>query len=88
MKNSHLSEKLENRPELMETIDREKVMKALGKLGFISDYESKYVTILRNSRFPFKRIALPTINSIHIELLKLYAADLGIPVNHLLNLLK
>lgn len=88
MKNSHLNEKLEDRPEVMETLERANVIKAFGKLGFISDYESKYVTIFRNSQFPFKRIALPAIKSIHIELLKLYASDLSIPINHILNLTK
>ncbi len=88
MKNSHLNEKLDNRPAIMDTIDREKVVKAFGKLGFMSDYESKYITILRNSQFPFKRITLPTTKSIHIELLKLYADDLGIPINHILHLIK
>lgn len=85
MKNFHLSEKIENRPELREHVDRETVIKSLQNLGFLNDYETKHITILRNSRFPFQRISIPSVKFLHMELLKLYAADLEIPVIYLIN---
>lgn len=87
MKNSQLSEKLESNPSVSDTFEREKVIKAFKRMGFIIDYEARYVSVLRNSNFPFQRVVLPTINSINIELLKLHANDLGFPVDHLINLI-
>lgn len=85
MKNFHLSEKIENRPELMEQVDRETVMKSLQNLGFLKDYETRHVTVLRNTRFPFQRIVIPSAEYLHMELLKLYANDFEISVQYLVN---
>jgi len=85
MKNFHLSKKIEDRPELMEQEDRETVIKSLRNLGFLSDYETKHVTVLRNTRFPFQRIVIPSAKYLHVELLKLYANDLEISVRYLIN---
>ena len=81
MKNFQLGEKVKNKR--LKTFEREKVLKAFSRMGFVSDYEAKYVTVLRNSNFPFQRVAIPTTKTIHIELLKLYAQDLGFPINQL-----
>jgi hypothetical protein len=87
MKNSRLSEKIESQPSVSNTFEREKVIKAFKRIGFAVDYEARYVTVLRNSDFPFQRVILPTTESINIELLKLHASDLGLPINSLINLI-
>ena len=71
----------------MEWFDREQVVRAFGKLGFMRDYEAKYVIVLRNSSFPFQRIVLPSQKTLHVELLTLYTQDLGIPLSRLIDLL-
>jgi hypothetical protein len=87
MKNFQLSEKLESKPSVSDTFEREKVIKAFRRMGFIVDYEARYVSVLRNSNFPFQRIVLPSIESIDVELLELHANDLGFPVSHLIDLI-
>lgn len=86
MKNSH-SDDISEKP-IVEWFDREKVIRAFGKLGLIRDYEAGFVLVLRNSHFPFQRLILPSHKTLHIELLKLYMQDLRIPLAHLIKLLK
>ena len=88
MKNSRLREKIEEEPVVLEWFEREKVVRAFRKMGFNRDYEGRIVGVLRNSNFPFQRIVLPYQKTLHIELLKLYTEDLGIPFPRLINLLK
>lgn len=87
MKNSQLGEKIESQQSVSDTFEREKVIKAFKRMGFAVDYEARYVIVLRNCGFPFQRVVLPTIESINIELLELHANDLGLPMNHLINLI-
>lgn len=86
MKNFQLGEKAKIKRSTKKTFDREKLIKAFGRMGFAKDYEAKYVTVLRDSKFPFQRIVLPATNTIHIELLKLYAQDLRFDLNKLIYL--
>jgi hypothetical protein len=83
MKNFQLGEKVENKR--LKNFEREKVLKAFKRMGFVRDHEAGYVTVLRNSNFPFQRVVLPTSKTIHIELLKLYSRDLGFPVDQIIN---
>lgn len=85
MKNSPLGEKTEEEPFVLEWFDRKKVLKAFGEFGFLRDYEMRFAVVLRNSDFPFQRIVLPSQKTIHIELLKLYTQDLGIPLPRLID---
>jgi hypothetical protein len=86
MKNSH-SDDIREEP-VVEWFDREKVIRAFGKLGLIRDYEAGIALVLRNSRFPFQRLILPSHKTLHIELLKLYTQDLRIPLAQLIKLIK
>lgn len=86
MKTSPLN-KAEDKAVSMDTFDYEIIMKAFNRLGFMHDYETRAVTVLRNSNFPFQRIVVPSIKSIHIELLGLYARDLGISITELISLI-
>jgi hypothetical protein len=86
MKNSH-SDDVSEEP-VSEWFDREKVIRAFGKLGLIRDYEAGLAIVLRNAHFPFRRLILPSHKTLHVELLKLYAQDLRIPLEHLIKLLK
>lgn len=88
MKNSLLNNQMENEPVVMEWFEREKVISAFNRMRFKPDYKARFVIILRNSDFPFQRIALPTQKSIHIELLKLYAKDLDISLPKLVRRLQ
>ncbi|MFQ5584218.1 MAG: hypothetical protein ACE5GL_07270 [Calditrichia bacterium] len=60
---------------------------AFKKLGFLEDFITNRLTVLRNTSFPFRRIVLPNDDQIHIELLKLYANDLGINIDDLIGLI-
>ena len=88
MKNSQLGDKTKIKQTAKTTFERHQVIKAFGKMGFVSDYEARYVTVLRNSNFPFQRVVLPVTKTIHIELLQLYAQDLGFDINKLIYLIK
>ncbi len=54
------------------------VLEELKYLGYLIDSESAEVLILRNSKFPFQRVALPKDKNISLELLKLIAQDIKI----------
>lgn len=79
--------KAKNKAVRMDTFDHEIIVRAFNKLGFLQDYETRLVMVLRNSNFPFQRIVIPSVRTIHIELLKLYAEDIGISVVELVNLI-
>jgi hypothetical protein len=83
MKNFQLGEKVKNKQ--LKNFERDQVLKAFKRMGFVSDHEAGYVTVLRNSNFPFQRVVLPTTKTIHIELLKLYVQDLGFPIDQLIH---
>jgi hypothetical protein len=87
MKNSRLNEEIEKESAMMEWFDREKVVRAFAKMGFIRDYEARFVLVLRNSSFPFQRVVLPSQKTIHIELLKLYAQDLEFSFSNFIDML-
>lgn len=81
MKNFQLGEKVKKKQ--LKNFERDQVLKAFKRMGFVSDHEAGSVTVLRNSNFPFQRVVLPNTKIIHIELLKLYAQDLGFPIDQL-----
>ncbi|MHA2123317.1 MAG: hypothetical protein ACW990_19130 [Promethearchaeota archaeon] len=54
-------------------------------MGFMEDFITNRLTVLRNTSFPFQRIVVPNDNKIHIELLKLYSKDMGISLHLLID---
>ncbi len=65
--------------QLITSVSRHQVLEVFKNLDFTIDMEGPEVMILRDSKFPFHRIALPNDEMISVELLKKYAEDLGIP---------
>lgn len=65
--------------QLITSVSRHQVMEVFKSMDFTIDLEGIDILILRNSKFPFHRIAIPNDEMISVELLKKYANDLGIP---------
>lgn len=84
MKNPQLSSALKKQIVVNEYYSLEKVLTVFKKMGFMEDFITNRLTVLRNTSFPFQRIVIPNDNNIHIELLKLYSKDLGISLDLLL----
>jgi len=63
--------------QVITAVPRHHILNVFKELHYIPDVYGKEVTILRNTQFPFHRVALPTDDLISIELLKKYAEDLG-----------
>jgi len=57
-------------------ISRIRFLRAMRKMGFVEDYITKDVTVLRRMTFPFNRLAIPNDESLSVELVKLYLKDL------------
>ena len=88
MKNPQLSSALKKQIVVNEYYSLEKVLNVFKKMGFMEDFITNRLTVLRNISFPFQRIVIPNDNNIHIELLKLYSKDLGISLGLLLKSMK
>lgn len=59
-------------------ISRTRLVRAFRKLGFVEDFHTKDVTVLRQMNFPFDRLVIPNDREISVELVKLYLKDLTI----------
>lgn len=65
--------------QVISAVPRHRVLHVFKQLSYIPDVYGEDITILRNTQFPFHRVALPADEIISIELLKKYAEDLGFP---------
>jgi len=66
----------------MEKIRRDYVVKTFQQLGFSEDLRELYITVLRETEFPFRRLTLPNNPDISTELLSIYLDDLRIRSHH------
>jgi len=62
----------------MEKIRRDYVIKTFQQLGFSEDLRELYITVLRETEFPFRRLTLPNNSDISTQLLNIYLTDLRI----------
>jgi hypothetical protein len=85
MKNPQLNNVLKNHLVVNEFYPLQNVLGAFKKMGFMEDFITNRLTVLRNTSFPFQRIVVPNDNKIHIELLKLYSKDMGISLHLLID---
>ncbi len=59
-------------------ISRTRLLRAFRKLGFVEDFHTKDVTVLRQMHFPFDRLVIPNDREISVELIQLYLKDLNL----------
>ncbi|RMF56710.1 MAG: hypothetical protein D6748_12900 [Calditrichaeota bacterium] len=85
MKKSLINHKeKKEKPSPILKLNRERVLRAFRDLGYAEDYKSPYVTVLRNLDFPFQRVTIPNHSVLSSELIKLYAHDLRLDFQKLM----
>lgn len=62
----------------MQKIPREYVISTFRQFNFSVDLRELYITVLRETDFPFRRITLPNNPTISTELIRRYLEDLNI----------
>lgn len=62
----------------MQKIPREYVIRTFRQFNFSVDLHELYITVLRETEFPFRRVTLPNQPTISTELIRRYLADLNI----------
>ena len=62
----------------LQWLERDKVLRAFQELGYSEDFKNRYVTIIREIDFPFRRITLPNNQKISSALINLFLRNLGI----------
>ncbi len=74
----------QNDSKFITTVSRLEIIQVLKSLEFSVDMEGDEVIILRGSKFPFYRIALPHDEMINTKLIDAIANDLNMPVEYFL----
>lgn len=74
MKNSPSSKSNSSSPKVSR-VHRDRAVRALQEFGFAEDFNNRYILVLRQINFPFKRLTIPNITVLSTELLKLYVQD-------------
>ncbi len=81
MKKSLTTRKTDDQVSRSPAFSRQSVIKAFQRLGYLDDFNSVHITVLRNTTFPFQRITVPNTPNISIELLRCYAEDLRLDLS-------
>ncbi len=72
----------------MQKIHRDYIIKTFRQLGFSEDLRELYITVLRETDFPFRRITLPNNSDISTELIRIYLEDLRIQTHRFYSIME
>ncbi len=78
MKKSLTNQKSKKAEPTVLKFDRKRVLRAFKDSGYLEDFRTEAVIVLRNTSFPFQRVTIPNNESISVNLVKCYLADLNL----------
>ena len=78
MKKSPTASEIDMQPTAVPLYDRREVVKIFQEFGFAEDLKNRYITVLREIDFPFRRITIPNTATVSQSLLDRYLMDMAI----------